>query len=93
MISKLCAENLGLERLTLDLLKSFALKFAHAFALFVQEGNAPVERVCNAQIIAIELILAIGPFVAQRGFHLLNGCDKALGFSCHLIFLSGGGLC
>lgn len=73
--------------LTLNLLESFAMKLAHCFILLAQECNTSVERVCNAKVPAIELVLAIGPLVAERFLHLLNGCDQAPRFFCHVFLL------
>lgn len=68
--------------LTLDLCESLAVKTAHGLILFAKKNNAPIEGVGNAKVIAIEFILAIGPFIAQGGFHLLNCCNEALSFLC-----------
>lgn len=75
-------------QLTLNLFEALTVQLCHRLVLLAQECDAPVERVGNAQIIAIELVLAIGPLVTQGRLHLLNTRDEALSFLCHLIFLS-----
>lgn len=75
-------------RLTLHLFETLAVKTAHKLVLLAEKGDAASEREGNAKIIAIEFILAIGSFIAQGGFHLLNCCNEALGFLCHLLLFS-----
>ena len=64
------------------------MELAHCIALFAQEGNAPVERVGNAKVVAVELILAISPLITQRRLYLLNGCNQALGLLGQFFFFS-----
>jgi hypothetical protein len=46
------------------LLKTLAVELAHGVVLLAQERNAAVERVSDLKIITVELVLAIGSFIA-----------------------------
>lgn len=75
------------------MLEPLAMQSAHCLILFPEESNTPFERVGNAKVIAIEFILAIGPFITQGSLHLLDSCDEALGFLRHMFFFSVEGIC
>lgn len=50
-------------KLTPNLLKPLAVELAHGVVLFAQECDAPIEWESDANIVAVELISAVGLFI------------------------------
>lgn len=48
------------------------MQLAHGAMLLPQKRDAAVQRVCDLQLVVVQMVLAIGLFIDQGQLHLLD---------------------